>query len=189
MKRAHEVWMSDRATQILDSAERMARDGGYDAFSFREIAKDIGIKSASVHYHFPNKEVLGIALVQRYSDRFIAQLGDPTSPDRDSDSLLDAYVASYQRAIVEDGQMCLCGLFAAQGAHLPETLQAETRAFLKRNIDWLQAVYQRQNMSQTASRDAAIALLGRLQGALLLASSLRDPHIFDVIASGQIPNQ
>ncbi len=61
---------TSKAEQILDAAERMARTGGYNAFSFREIAKEVGIKAASVHYHFPGKQDLGAAIAKRYTDRF-----------------------------------------------------------------------------------------------------------------------
>jgi AcrR family transcriptional regulator len=52
---------------LLDAAEKRIRKCGYNAVSFRDLAVDADIKSASVHYHFPRKEDLGLALVQRYS--------------------------------------------------------------------------------------------------------------------------
>ncbi len=64
-----------RANEILDAAERFARTVGYNGFSFRDIAAEIGIKSASVHYHFPTKGDLGAALARRYADRFFERLG------------------------------------------------------------------------------------------------------------------
>jgi AcrR family transcriptional regulator len=67
---------SNKAEEILDVAERMARTGGYNGFSFREIAKAVGIKAASVHYHFPTKDELGAAVARRYTERFLATPGD-----------------------------------------------------------------------------------------------------------------
>ncbi|WP_442915763.1 TetR/AcrR family transcriptional regulator [Leisingera sp. SS27] len=61
---------SDTAERILGVAEKAARLGRCNAFSFREIAAEIGTKSASVHYHFPAKEAAGKALVEQYSDNF-----------------------------------------------------------------------------------------------------------------------
>ena len=72
---------SPKAEEILDAAETMARTGGYHGFSFREIAKQVGIKAASVHYHFPGKDDLGAAVTRRYTDRFLAALGARMSPD------------------------------------------------------------------------------------------------------------
>jgi TetR/AcrR family transcriptional repressor of nem operon len=59
--------MSDVAAAIMDAAERRMRKGGFSGFSFREIAADVGVKSSSVHYHFPTKENLAAAVIQRYT--------------------------------------------------------------------------------------------------------------------------
>ena len=65
--------MSDAAVAIMDAAERRIRLGGFNGFSFREIAADVGIKSSSVHYHFPTKENLAAAVIHRYTDE-VAEL-------------------------------------------------------------------------------------------------------------------
>ena len=60
--------MSDVNTAILDAAEARMRLGGFNGFSFRGIAADVGVKSSSVHYHFPTKETLAAAVIHRYTD-------------------------------------------------------------------------------------------------------------------------
>ncbi|MFT5510332.1 MAG: TetR/AcrR family transcriptional repressor of nem operon, partial [Hyphomicrobiaceae bacterium] len=66
--------MSATVDKVLDAAEGAMRARGYHAVSFRELADDIGIKSSSVHYHFPQKDDLGVALIERYSKRVLAEL-------------------------------------------------------------------------------------------------------------------
>jgi AcrR family transcriptional regulator len=61
--------MSDMKTEIMDAAERRMQAGGFGGFSFREIAADVGIKSSSVHYHFPTKEDLAAAVIRRWAGR------------------------------------------------------------------------------------------------------------------------
>jgi TetR/AcrR family transcriptional repressor of nem operon len=61
--------MTEMRNAILDAAEARIRRGGYSGFSFREIAVDVGVKSSSVHYHFPTKEMLAAAVARRYTDR------------------------------------------------------------------------------------------------------------------------
>src|SRR5260370_42077550 len=61
--------------EIMDGAERRMRIGGFNGFSFREIAADVGVKSSSVHYHFPTKGKLAAAVVHRYTDE-VAELID-----------------------------------------------------------------------------------------------------------------
>jgi len=57
-------------------SEVKVRLGGYNNFSFREIANEVGIKSARVHYHFPTKADLGAELAHQYTDAFLGALGD-----------------------------------------------------------------------------------------------------------------
>lgn len=70
--------MPDNQTKIIDAAENRVRSGGYNRFSFRDIADEVGIKSSSVYYHFPTKEDLTLAVAVRYKDNFLASLGEPT---------------------------------------------------------------------------------------------------------------
>lgn len=165
------------AERILDIAERSARTGGYNAFSFREIATEIGIKSASVHYHFPTKEALGEALVERYSDNFFRVLGDPqTAPPEE---LLLRYAAIYGAALKEDGLMCLCGVFGAEIADLPPPVSRGTRRFFERNLEWLQQVHIRQGLTPEAAQQAAAHVIATLEGAMILARAMGDSTLFD----------
>src|ERR1700730_3531610 len=60
--------MKDVKTEIMDAAERRMQLGGFNGFSFREIAADVGVKRSSVHYHFPTKEALAAAVLRRYTE-------------------------------------------------------------------------------------------------------------------------
>lgn len=62
----------ETAQRLMDLAEAHIRDAGYGGFSFRDLAAEIGIKSASVHHHFPTKAILAAAVARRYGDRFLA---------------------------------------------------------------------------------------------------------------------
>ena len=170
----------DTETRILDQAEQMARQGGYGGFSFREIADRIGIKSASVHYHFRPKEDLGQALVSRYTDAFLEALGAPDAAP--PDEMLHRYVQAYRHALVEDGQMCLCGLFGAEIADLPGPVAQQTRVFFARNLEWLGQVFARAGDAPDKAHRRAARLLAALQGAMILARSLDDPALFDLVA-------
>ncbi|MDC0737595.1 TetR/AcrR family transcriptional regulator [Cognatishimia sp. SS12] len=168
---------SDTAEKILDIAERAARQGGYNAFSFRDIAAEIGIKSASVHYHFPTKEALGEALAARYTDRFLAALGSPT--DAAPDVMIRRYIEAFSNALKNDGLMCLCGMFGAEIEGLPRPVAKTTRDFFARNFVWLRAVYASQGQTSERSKAAAAQLIAILEGAVILARAMDDHTLFD----------
>src|SRR5580704_1896558 len=83
------------ATAILDIAERLVQRRGFNGFSYADIAADLGITKASLHYHFAGKAELGEALIERYSARFTEALEriDATIPD--TGAKLDSYVGLY----------------------------------------------------------------------------------------------
>ena len=181
---------SAKADEILDVAERMARTGGYNGFSFREIAKQVGIKAASVHYHFPGKDDLGVALARRYTERFLGGLGDPDDPSMAPNELLRRYVDAYRSSLVDEGLMCLCGMFGAEVAYLPPPVAAEAKLFFGRNIDGLGRVFARatSKRSPDESRAAAIRIIAVLEGAMLMARSLDDTSDFEAAAAGISPS-
>ncbi len=164
---------ADRRQQILDSAERMARRGGYNGFSFRDIAAEVGVKSASVHYHFPTKADLSTALAERYSDRFLGSLGPATEPGAQL-----RLIAGYREALVEADQMCLCGIFGAEIDALPDPLVHAVRGFFRRLVDWAA-----ESLGEGADKTGGETLVSGLEGALIAARALGEPELFDRVAA------
>ena len=170
----------NRTDHILEVAEGMARVGGYDAFSFREIAKSVGIKAASVHYHFPSKEALSAEMTRRYTTRFLEGLGDPNDPDQTPAELLSDYIANFRKALVEDKAMCLGGILGTQREHLPPQAAEETAQFFAKNVVWLATLFTHAGAAKP--RALAITTLATLEGAMLVAHNLGDASAFDTVA-------
>ncbi len=176
-----------KAEDILDAAESMARSNGYNGFSFRDLASAVGIKSASVHYHFPTKGDLGVAVARRYTERFVAALGDPGDPETTPEVLLERYIDAFRRALAVDGQMCLCGMLGAEIASLPVEVADEARRFFELNLDWLETALSprgpaaRPGHADTRSR--ALGILATLEGAVILSRSLGELAVFEQIAA------
>ena len=162
-----------KADDILDVAEGFARERGYNGFSFRDIAAKVGIKSAGVHYHFPTKGDLGEALARRYSDRFFAELGEPTAVVS-ARRRFARYVGAFRQALAVDKKMCLCGMLGAEVASLPPAVATETGRFFARNIDWLQAAF-----PGGEKRRRAIFILATLEGAMVVARTIHSDEAFD----------
>ncbi|WP_234804713.1 TetR/AcrR family transcriptional regulator [Sinorhizobium americanum] len=87
----------------MDAAEERIRRTGYSGFSFREIAADVGVKSASVHYHFPTKEKLAAAVARRYTDRFLEAVDHQLAGGED---IVEAWRQVFRVALQRDGRMC-----------------------------------------------------------------------------------
>ena len=152
--------------KILDAAERRARRGGYHGFSFRDVADDVGVKSASVHYHFPTKADLAAALAQRYAARAEEFLGDPVALGEAG--AVDRLTQLFRNALLEEDKMCLCGVFGAERDSLPEQVASATARFFTMTLDYLARV-----------GAPAAETLAKLEGALILARTLRRVDLFD----------
>lgn len=165
-------------TKLLDAAEYRMRRGGYNAVSFRDLANDTNIKSSSVHYHYPKKENLGQALIQRYSERFFEALEQMSATTEAPREKLLAYRALYRHALTEDGAVCLCGLLGSELAGLPDILTNDVQQFFKSNMKWIEDALP-DTMPLEMRQISASSLLAGLQGAMMLSNSLDDIELFD----------
>lgn len=170
--------MTDRVEQLLDAAEARMRSGGFHAVSFRDLADDLGIKSASVHYHYRRKEDLGAAVVARYQKRVFAMVADRIATGA---APLAAYCATYRAALAEGDRICLCGIMGAEMQGLPAPVQDAVRGFMRANAEWLERIYT--EAGSPDPRDRALLTLASLQGAMMLAVSLEDTSAFDRVAA------
>jgi len=160
------------AVRILDAAERMLQVKGYNGFSYGDVATELGITRAALHYHYSGKAELGQALIERYASRFADALDhlDATAPD--ATAKLRGYVELYTDVVSAD-RMCLCGMLAAEHRTLPDPLQQAVCDFFARNTSWLSTVLA-QGLADGSLRfggtveDTAAMILGGLEGAMLV---------------------
>lgn len=164
--------------KLLDAAEYRMRRGGYNAVSFRDLAGDTKIKSSSVHYHFPKKEDLGIALIDRYAERFFAALADEAASADTGLAKLKAFQTVYRKALIEDRAICLCGLLGAELAGLPEGLADGIQTFFNDNVAWVADALP-DGLPDDERNTQASTVVAAHQGAMTLATSLNDQEIFD----------
>ena len=172
--------MSDTENFILNTTEDMIRCGGYNGFSFRNIADAVGIKSSSVHYHFETKEKLGVATAKRYTKNFIASLGDPEELKASGTNPVVHYISAFRNAILSDKGMCLCGILSTETNILPETIVAELNNFFDKNVEWLEQAYQQISSAEDDHTQQALQTLSLLEGAMMICTSKKDIKYFDL---------
>jgi TetR/AcrR family transcriptional repressor of nem operon len=171
----------DMREAILKSAEARMRAGGYHACSFREIAGDIGIKSASIYYHFPTKAELGAAMVGRYEARLLAIIGDPDD-ERDLVAKLDAMRAAFRAGLANGDGMCLCGVLASEMPSLPPPVAVATQHYFVTCNEWLRLAMVQAGVDEPGQK--AYRLTALLQGAMLQAMGFGDVAVFDAALEG-----
>jgi TetR/AcrR family transcriptional regulator, transcriptional repressor for nem operon len=170
---------SVKAIEILEAAEIRIRRGGFEAVSYRDLAADVGIRAASVHYHFPQKALLGAAVVDRYSDKLSAALGAVDLAQATAAEHLQRLCDCYGAAVQNDGMICLGCMLGAESKDLPEAVSEAARRFFKRLLDWTEAVLG----DRTDAAALAVHIIGALQGTMILAVTLKRPELMDEAAN------
>jgi TetR/AcrR family transcriptional repressor of nem operon len=178
---------STTSTDILDVAERLAQTRGFNGFSYADIAAELGITKATLHYHFATKADLGRALIERYSRSFAEALSQIEASGLDAGAQIHRYVQLYGNVLGND-RICLCGMFAAEVTTLPDPMKAAIRGFFDENEAWLTRVLEAGRRAGSVTfdgdaRDAARVLTAALEGAMLLARSYGDATRFTAAAT------
>ncbi|MDW8263214.1 MAG: TetR/AcrR family transcriptional regulator [Phycisphaerales bacterium] len=173
--------MSERPVQdrILDAAERLCQTRGYNGFSFRDLAAIVGMRAASIHYHFPTKSDLGKALIQRYRQKMETALGQIERKESTCTGRIRA-LAAFLRGMVRDGgKMCLCGILAAEAGSLPEEMRKELRRFFDDCEAWLASELaegraRRELLFSGSVASAARTIMAVLEGAMMTSRAFDD---------------
>ena len=166
------------ATQILDVAERLVQERGFNGFSYADVARELGVTKAALHYHFASKAELGDALIERYAERFLDALSEVDGVPSEAPAKLRSYAQLYAD-VFRDERMCLCGMLAADYATLPDPMRERVVRFFDDNEVWLSRVLEDGRKAGTISfngpaRPVARTLIGGLEGAMLVARPYHD---------------
>ena len=160
--------MSDMKTAIMDAAERRMQAGGFFGFSFREIAADVGIKSSSVHYHFPTKEDLAAAVIRRWADNTSRHIDEALHKDPDP---VRVWTKAFRGTAMAEPHMCPCTVLGASAHDLPEQVAVEVKRFF--------AMCQDKLIAAGLTPGKAKEFLSTIVGALVVANALHDTAEYD----------
>ncbi|MDR6670907.1 TetR family transcriptional regulator [Rhizobium sp. 1399] len=184
---------ADTKDRIMEAATLTLQDLGYGGLSFRELAKDVGIKSASIHYYFATKGELGAALANRYTAHYGAVLDELLTQGLDVETCMARYTDVFAETLRADNRLCLAGMLGAERNQLPEEVQAEVVKYGIMNERWLARVLALRNPGGVKENERqARAIYAAVQGAQLIAHTRNDVSLYEEIiatyrANGLIP--
>jgi TetR/AcrR family transcriptional regulator, transcriptional repressor for nem operon len=171
------------ADKVLDIAEALVQTRGYNAFSYADISRAVGIRKASLHHHYPTKADLGLALVSRYRAAFLGALQNIEEKSESTSKRLERYTQLYG-SVLRRGRMCMCGMLAADVATLPRPMRESIADFFAENEDWLTRVLadgKKRGEIQFDGTPASMAsfFVSSLEGAMLVARGSGNLQPFD----------
>ena len=171
------------SAQIMDIAQKLVQTRGFNAFSYADIAKVLDVSTASLHYHFASKAVLGVKLIERYEQTFGEALARIDSDEADVRLRLRRYVELYSQ-VLADERMCLCGMLAAEIVSLPKPMQEALDSYFRLNERWLASLLERGKAEGVlrfggVAGEAAQYIIATLEGTMMLARSQGGMARFD----------
>jgi TetR/AcrR family transcriptional repressor of nem operon len=179
--------LSTTSDDILACARSLIVAGGYNGFSYADIADVVGIRKASIHHHFPSKVDLVRTLVARYREEAEAGMANVERQVSNPLEQLRFYVGYWEACIADaSAPFCVCALLASQLPVLPEEVGLEVRAHFRSLSEWLTSVLERgsrhgQLQLTNTPRAEAEAFMATVHGAMLSARAYGDPKIFGVV--------
>ncbi len=175
----------DTKQKIMDAARRSVQAHGYAGLSFRDLAKEVGIKSASIHHHFPSKADLVSAVAKRYWEDAGAALDALLAGSASPIEALRKYPKTFRTALENDNRLCLCSFMAAEVDDLPDPVKKEVRIFADVNVAWLSKVLSAAKVVRPKeSEGRARAIFSAVAGAQLMARSRSDVSLYDKLIDG-----
>jgi TetR/AcrR family transcriptional repressor of nem operon len=166
--------------RIIDLAEALLMESGFNAISYQDVADRIGIRKASIHYHFPSKADLGAAVVGRY----IAKLAGAMAPVSELDAsgvtqAFEGFLGVFAMVAATPRKVCLGGVLGAEFETLPENMRTEVQRFYRLAQAWLGALLERGRevgvfRFDGAAEGRARAILAMLEGSLIVERVLQE---------------
>lgn len=173
--------------KILSTAEGLIQKMGYNAFSYKDIALEVGIKTSSIHYYYPTKEDLAVAVIEWQLTRLSLVLNDiktnkSLSLKEKLESLVDLV---FSHTLHDEMKMCLGGMLASDVLSLPEKVKDKARHFFNILEQWIQEVLTIEhyvNAEALYSKDNLPKyLLMQLEGSLLMARLYQDFSYVEIL--------
>jgi TetR/AcrR family transcriptional repressor of nem operon len=183
---------ADTASRVLDVAERLLQTRGYNGFSYANVAAELKLTKASLHYHYASKATMGQALITRYAARFAAALEEIDARPIDAPAKLAAYAHLYAD-VFRGKRMCMCGMLAAEYRTLPKPMRDAVVGFFDDNEAWLTDVLTRGREDGTlrftgSPDETAQMIVSGLEGAMLVARPYDDMSRFQAAADRLLEN-
>lgn len=180
---------SPKAQEIIQRTNELLAVGGYNGFSYADIAELVEVRKASIHHHFPSKADLVKATVAQHRDatRRGLQALDQAYPD--ALERLVAYSRFWSECIEQSNPpICICALLAAELPAVPAEVADEVKGHFDDLHAWIAATLEEGaskntlRLTDTPTSEAA-TFVASIHGAMLAARAAGQASLFWTIAT------
>lgn len=174
----------DTRKRILDTALKYIQSKSYNSFSFGDIAKEVGIKKASIYYHFESKEILGIAAIKNYKEKIFYLTKKLDKSTEDPWEKLEHYFGFFKSGLKNE-YVCPAAVLSAEINSIPKEMENELRTLFDYYMEWLAKIL---DFGRTigefhfrkTSSEMALFISSAIEGAMLFARAYGKPNHYDI---------
>jgi AcrR family transcriptional regulator len=172
---------------ILTAAAELMRHKGYGAVGMKDIAEVSGAPIGSLYHHFRGGKVQIVREALINAGHAYALL-IPTIVDEYSDlgEAIDGVFTQAAEDMAATGfaNMCPVASIAAEIADTVEDLRETSAGVFTNWVDGGTAYFHARGLDETAARELTLSLIGALEGAFVLARTLRSAE--PLLAAGRV---
>jgi len=174
-------------TRLLDAAQLLVQTRGHNGYSYRDLAEQVGIRTASIHYHYPTKTDLTVALVRRYREAIVESMANVAVTKTALSDRMDAVCQAFAETLRCDSRICVSCALAGEYLSLPSEVQTELKELISDSETWIARFLAEGRSRGEIASDVDPVLLARLwyaalQGALVMARASRTDTLAEVTA-------
>ncbi|XDD49998.1 TetR/AcrR family transcriptional regulator [Leptospira sp. WS92.C1] len=125
----------DTKEKIINLARNYFQSVGFQSFSFQNIADDLGIRKASIHYHYPSKEELGLNLLDIFYNDF--EKYTRSLKERPPRVRLFSLFKLYKSYSGENGKICPFGVVGSEYHVLAQSIRDRALVLHNQHRDFL----------------------------------------------------
>ena len=166
--------MTDTKTRILDEAEKLTQIRGFNGFSYIDLAEEIGVKTASIHYHYKLKADLALALVERIHEEHVGAFAKLNARFSSPEKKLAALVDQFESYLKEE-KFCLCGMLSAEMKSVSPAVKKRLMAYFDDLRTWI--AMQLKEMGYRDYKKRSLSFISALEGSLLIARLYDNPSL------------
>ncbi|MBN2737906.1 MAG: TetR/AcrR family transcriptional regulator [Spirochaetales bacterium] len=152
--------MKNTKKEILNVAEKLILSKGYNGFSYNDISAEIGIKKASIHYHFATKPELASAVVKRYLRlfKFWCLIKEPLS----SKEKIRAFGMMYKDLSDNCHKICPVSMLSAEYPTLAIHLKNDIKKLISEVENWLSRVLEQGINDDIFRKDLSPTIISKI---------------------------
>lgn len=167
---------SDTKSRLLDVAQDLIQRNGVNGMSFQDLSNQVGIRKASVHYHFGSKAELISTLLKQNIDCFGEKLDIIRDTRSSGKTKLKRYFNLFGEGFKtgQQGKGCLFGMLMAEVQSVNNDCRGYLSQFQSLNVEFIETILMagkddgsfRNNINLN---NTATLIFSALEGCLLVA--------------------